>query len=120
MTSAAAARRRRRCRRLSVIVRPPAGVAPANGRAGDTAQVKAEYSITYPFGGAGGGAAADLQASRLAVGAGGGGGGKPNYPDGLGLWLETDVENDCVVVKRVKPKSYADVEEDVRAGDQVT
>jgi hypothetical protein len=38
---------------------------------------------------------------------------------GLGLWLETDVANDCVVVKRVKPKSYADVEEDVRPGDQV-
>jgi hypothetical protein len=39
--------------------------------------------------------------------------------DGLGLWLETDVDNDCVVVRKVKPKSYADVEEDVRPGDQV-
>ena len=49
-----------------------------------------------------------------------GGGPAWSTSEGLGLWLETDVDNDCVVVRKVKPKSYADVEEDVRSGDQVS
>ena len=53
------------------------------------------------------------------AGSGFSGAGALVYPEGLGLWLETDVENDCVVVRRVRPRSFADVEEDVRPGDQV-
>ena len=83
--------------------------------------MKPEYTIHYPYGGGSVTSGAVSPTSPMGwvaavenVRAYGDG-----KRGGLGLWLETDVVNDCVVVRRVQAKSYADVEEDVRPGDQV-
>lgn len=84
-------------------------------KASDRVQVKSEYSIVYPQDS---GTGSNKESSTLK---------RKNYSQlvtlygqGLGLSLETDLENDCISVKKVKNRSFADVEEDVRAGDQVT
>ena len=117
---------------FTVALRRQAGISDR-----DRVKVQAEYDVHYPYGGSGssssGGSGSSSGSGRRPSGGtsngpggtgasnsnGGAGGALAKYADGLGLWLETDVENDCVVVRKVKPKSYADVEEDVRPGDQV-
>ena len=77
-------------------------------KASDRAQIESEYTIHYPFGGSAG-SGRNLDASSV----------KKAASDGIGLFLETDVAHDCIVVKRVKPDSYAALHEDVRPGDQL-